>query len=163
MDYKEMIKAAQAKGFASEKKMWESVALMGKEMECLKRDNPKMYWRIMRKQHGIMYDRHYQAEFADYDVGQLCYTDAKGVKREGPHWTMEQIKEATATQAFPVDVTDYDKYVAYNATYADFCKEFCECEILKMAHLFWFADEDWNNDTACTKIWDYMCTHATLL
>lgn len=92
-----------------------------------------------------------------------CCPDAKGVKREGPHWTMEQIKEATATQVFPVDVTDYDKYVAYNATYADFCKEFCECEILKMAHLFWFADEDWNNDTACTKIWDYMCTHATLL
>lgn len=160
MNYTEMIKQAQAKGLASEKKMWESVALVGEGLECLKHDNPKMYRHIMRKQHGIMYNKHYQPEFADYDVSQLCYTDDKGEKHEGAHWTREQVKNATASLTFPVGVTDCDKYVAYNATYADFCKEFSSSDILKMAYRFWFADEDWSEDGTCTKIWEYMCLHA---
>lgn len=159
MDYKSMIKDAQSKGLANEKKMWESITQLGGVLENLKHEHPDMYWAIMRKQHGIMYDKHYTPEFAEHDVSLLCYTDSEGKKHQGAHWTREQVNNATASLTFPTDVTECDKYVAYNATYADFCSEFSSSDILKMAYLFWFKDEDWGSTT---KIWEYMCLHQKI-
>jgi hypothetical protein len=54
---------------------------------------------------------------------------------------------------FPADTNKWDKYVAFNAAYADFCKHFEAGDILKIGFSFFFADEDWGSTT---KIWEYM-------
>ena len=100
-----------------------------------------------------MYGCHYNEEFALYDVEQIHYTNKAGEKRFGAHWTVEQIESATAGMKFPMGTNKWDKYVAFNAAHADFCKDFDEASILKIGYSFFFADEDWPTDT---KIWDYM-------
>ena len=53
----------------------------------------------------------------------------------------------------------WDKFVAFNAMYADLCRFMDEDEIIKAAYAFYFHDDDWQNDGDCTKIWDYMTHH----
>ena len=79
--------------------------------------------------------------------------DASGNALEGPHWTKAQILSATSALEFPKGTTDCDKYVAFNAAYADFCKKFSEEQIIYIAYLFYFKDEDWKSEG---KVWSYM-------
>lgn len=86
--------------------------------------------------------RHFNEGTASEAVGGIYYTDKEGKERHGAHWTLDQIKEATKGMKFAVCVTDWDKYVAFNAAYADFCKVFTAEQVLQAAHAFFFADED---------------------
>lgn len=152
--YKKIIEEAQAKGLGSEKIMWQSVGDIDDMLCVLKKEHPEMYWKFIRKQHGLLYGNHYTEDFALWDVSQLKYTNKKGEKKEGGYWSVEQIEEATNGMTFPSGTTKWDKYVAYNAAYADFCKKFDDAQILEIAYLFYFADEDWNGRG---KIWEYIC------
>lgn len=81
----------------------------------------------------------------------------------GAHWTKSQIANATKGMKFREKVNDWDKYVAFNAMYADLCSDMTEDEIIKAAYLFYFQDADWQpEEDDCTKIWDYMSAHATM-
>ena len=62
--------------------------------------------------------------------------------------------------SFPSGVNKWDKLVAYNAAYADWSKKFDDAQILDIAYLFYFADEDWKHPS--TKVWDYMCLAHTM-
>lgn len=159
MDYKAMIAEAKNKGLTSEDKMWKSVEQLGDSLSAIKLTNPELYWDIMRTQHGIMFDKHYSEEFAKHDVDGIFYTDADGKEHEGAYWTLDEIKEATSGMKFPEGVNVWDKYVVFNACKADFCKEFEDDDIIKIGYLFFFKDEDWDDelDDSPTKIWDYMC------
>ena len=155
MTYRHMVETARKAGVTNEQKMWQSIESFSELLEELKESHPEKYWDFMREQHGIMYGGHYDEMFAEYDVRELEYTDKTGAKRKGAHWTHEQIESATAGMRFPSGVTKWDKYVAFNAAYADLCKVLDEEEILKAGHALYFADEDWGSDT---KIWDmYQC------
>ena len=149
--YKTMVKEAKAAGLTTEKTMWESIDSFSDLLDELKDAHPDMYWRFMREQHGLMHHNHYDESFALYDVAQLRYTNKAGEKMSGAHWTVEQIESATAGMRFPPGTTKWDKYVAFNAMYSDLSKGFEDGDILKAGHLFYFADEDWGDDT---KIWD---------
>ena len=158
MKYSEMILDAKAKGLTSEQVMWESVEDVEKLLCKMKEEHPKEYWMFLRKQHGRLYKNHYTEDFAEHDVSKLMWTDKEGKRHEGGHWTREQDKEATKTMVFPQGTTDCDKYVAFNATFSDLCKVVDdERTILKIAHQFWFADEDAPEG----KIWIYMCAMHT--
>ena len=150
MTYRKMVDAAKAAGVASEKTMWASIDAFSELLEEIKEAHPQKYWDFMREQHGIMYGGHYDEMFAEYDVRELEYTDKTGAKRKGAQWTLEQIEGATAGMRFPSSVTKWDKYVAFNAAYADLCKVFDDGDILKAGHALYFADEDWGSDS---KIW----------
>jgi hypothetical protein len=152
--YKKMIEEAQAKGLGSEKVMWQSVGEIDDMLCLMKKEHPEMYWKFVRKQHGLLYNNHYTEDFAMWDVEHLKYTNKKGEKKEGGYWSIEQVEEATKGMSFPSGTTKWDKYVAYNATYADFCKKFDDAQILEIAYLFYFADEDFKGEG---KIWRYMC------
>lgn len=152
MDYKEMIEVFTKNG-GSEKKMWETVAITGEAMHYIKEVDPDKYDCLMRRLSESLYGKHYTKDFAMHEVSQFSYTDAAGTKHKGAHWTVEEVEAATAGKTFPTGTTKWDKYVAYNATYADFSKKFNDEQVLCAAYLFWFADEDWNGDG---KIWDYM-------
>lgn len=119
----------------------------------LKENHEHDYNRLSRDMHEVLYGPHYTEETAEEDVAKLKYTDAAGVKHEGPHWTKAEILDATKSLPFPNGTTDCDKYVAYNAAYADFSKKFADSQILDIAYLFYFTDEDWNGSG---KIWRYM-------
>ena len=86
------------------------------------------------------------------DVSCISYTDKEERKREGAHWTIDQIEELTKNMAFPVGTTKWDKYVAFNSMYADLCKVLDDQAIIKSAHAFYFMDED----APAGKIWLYI-------
>lgn len=155
MRYKEMIEEAKAKGLTSERIMLDSVDDLDDMLCEMKREHPEKYWKFMRKQHGLLYNNHYDEKFARWDVEQLRYTNQKGEKKSGEYWSVSQVEEATKTMSFPNGVTIWDKYVAANAAYSDWCRKFDDKQVLEAMYLFYFADEDWDN--ASTKIWDYFC------
>lgn len=150
-----MIEDARSKGLTSEKTMWRSIEEMDSLLCMMEKEHPKEYWAFLRKQHGLLYNNHYTESFARWDVSKLKYTNKNGDKKEGEYWSAEQVEEATKGMPFPSGVNRWDKYVAANAAYADFCKRFDESQIIIIMHLFYFADEDWENPG--TKIWEYFC------
>lgn len=159
MMYKKMIEDAKAKGLTSDKAMWESIDELDEMLCVIKKEHPDKYWKFIRKQHGIMYNNHYDEEFARWDIEQLRYTNKKGEKKEGAYWSVEQLEEATKGFIFPNGVNKWDKWVAFNAAYADFCKKFDDAQILEIGYLFYFADEDWQGRN---KIWEYTCLNYSL-
>lgn len=153
--YQKMMEEAKKMGIPIEMKMTESVEEINELLRVVKKDHPKEYWTFLRKQHGVLFKGHYDQVFAEWDVAQIEYTDKAGMKRKGYYWTCEQIEEATKGMVFPEGVNKWDKYVAFNAAYSDFCKDLDDGQILKIAYSFYFADEDWPGGSG-TKIWNYM-------
>ena len=153
MNYRHMVDAAKRAGVTNEKTMWESIDSFSELLEELKESHPKLYWEFMRKQHGIMYHGHYDEAFAMYDVSKMHSVDKTGEKKEGAHWTSEQIESAVSGMKFPQGTTKWDRYVAMNAAYHDWHKDYADSDILKIGYDFYFADDDWGNDS---KVWEYM-------
>lgn len=164
MKYIQLIEQARATGVATEKKMNAAIEQMSCDLASIKNEHPDIYWRIMRHQHAVIYDRHYSEKFAHHDVNNLEYgeLDDEGMPTQyGPHWTSAQIESATKGLEFHPKVNIWDKYVAFNSMYADLCTDMSEEEIIKAAYLFYFRDAYWQYDD-CTKIWDYITMHATM-
>lgn len=152
IDYRQMIETAVKNG-GGDKAMWSSVDLVNELMGYMHEHHIDMYHHYMRKSYEALYGKHYNKEFAEEDVARLHYTDKEGKEHYGAHWTVEQIKDATAQYKFPEGTTSYDKYVAFNAAYADFSKKFDDTQVLCIGWLFFFADEDWKGEG---KVWEYM-------
>lgn len=153
MNYRKMVEHAKKAGVTNEHTMWESIDSFSELLEELEESHPQLYWDFMRKQHGIMYHNHYDEMFAMWDVSQMHSTNKSGDKKEGMHWTSEQIEAATAGMKFPPGTTKWDRFVAMNAAYHDFWKDFDDASILKAGYDFYFADDDWGSDS---KVWEYM-------
>lgn len=176
MSYLDLIKQAKAHGVTSEKKMWASIEALSDDLAPIEAAHPHIYWKLMRHQHAILYDRHYSEKFANHDVNALVWSDTAATVPDasasgslasgpgkGPRWSRSQILEATKALKFHPKVNDWDKYVAFNSMYADLCGEMDEAAIIKAAYLFYFQDKDWQPDhDDCTKIWDYTSLHSTL-
>lgn len=152
MNYRAMIETAVKSGHG-EKAMWASVDVTSELMEHLEHKHPELYEHYMRKSYEAINGKHYNRHFAEEDVAKLHSTDKDGKEHHGAYWTIEQIKEATADKKFHASTTDWDKYVGYNAAWHDFCKKFEDKDILTIAYLFFFADEDWKGES---KVWEYM-------
>ena len=153
MNYRHMVDTAKKAGVTNEKTMWESIDSFSELLEELKESHPQLYWDFMRKQHGIMYHGHYDETFAMWDVSRMHSTDKTGEKKEGAHWTSEQIESAVVGLKFPQGTTKWDRFVAMNAAYHDWRKDYADADILKIGYLFYFADEDWGDES---KVWEYM-------
>ena len=152
MNYKEMIELAQSRGRGTEQAMLKSIDSISNMLCSLVKHDKKAYWCFMRDQHEILYNYHYSPEFAEWDVSKLEWMDKDGQKHCGAHWTIEEIVSATKGLTFPNGTTDCDKYVAFNVAYSDFCKDYSETEIIKIAHQFFFND----SDAPEGKVWHYV-------
>lgn len=168
MTYLDLLKQAKSHGVTSEKKMWASIEAISNDLAPVEAAHPHVYWKIMRNQHAILYDRHYSEPFANHDVNALVWSkqpdgaDAQ-TSAHGPHWSRAEVVAATNGMKFHPKVNDWDKYVAFNSMYADLCAEMDDTAILKAAYLFYFNDKDWQPDEDdCSKIWDYTSAHATM-
>lgn len=158
MNYKHLLSEAQKRGLTNETKMWQSVALIGEGLDLLEDNHPEMYWKLMRKQHGIIYDCHYTEEFARHDIDKMMSIDRNGLTQRGEHWTKDEVLEATSGKSFPSGVTDCDKWVAFNAMWHDMHRKFDDEQILDIAYLFYFDDEDWKKPGS--KVWEYISLNA---
>lgn len=152
MNYKEMIELAQSRGRGTEQAMLKSIDSISNMLCSLVKHDKKAYWCFMRNQHEILYNYHYSPEFAEWDVSKLEWMGKDGQKHSGAHWTIEEIASATKGLTFPNGTTDCDKYVAFNVAYSDFCKDYDETEIIKIAHRFFFDD----HDAPEGKVWHYV-------
>lgn len=104
------------------------------------------------------HDGHFTEESAKEAVKNIRYTDKFGIVQTGAHWDLSQVKEATQNVSMPDGTTEWDKWVAYNAIYADLCRVLPDEQLLKVAYEFFFNDEDYvGNDS---KIWRYVMAMA---
>lgn len=154
MRYNDLIIEARRNGVWNDAAMEKSVKSIDDLLQYVKDVNKEVYWAFMRQQRGILYSHHYNEAFATYDVGQMCSTDKDGNTRHGAYWSVAQTEDATRGLDFPEGVTQWDKYVAFNAMWHDMRGSLDDSQILVAAYNFYFADEDCD-DTA-TKIWRYM-------
>ena len=74
MNYKQMIEQARANGMATEKKMWAAIETLSDDLLALEHTDPKLYWHILRRQHAVLYGRHYSEKMAKHDVDALVYS-----------------------------------------------------------------------------------------
>ena len=151
--YKKMIEMARAEGKATEEIMWREIKHVGVLLDEIKEEHPELYWKYIRKAHEYLFGEHYTPEFAEYDIEQMYSTDENGQKHMGAHWTRQQVVDAWQGKVFPAGTTDCDKWVAANAIWHDLHREFDDGDVLKAAYLFFFADEDSDDDG---KVWEYM-------
>lgn len=157
MNYKEMIELALERGHSSAQVMEGSVDQVSDMLCRLKCHDKHAYWRFMRQQHAIMYDCHYSPEFAEHDVAHLHSADEKGTIHKGAYWTVQQTSDAASCMTMPNGTNECDIYVAFNAAWHDLHRKFSDEQIICIAYLFFFCDEDWKGKN---KIWDYMSLNA---
>lgn len=151
--YKEMMTCAKEHGLLNEKVMQKSLLIMAEFVENMEQENPEIVDSFLREVHGLIYNNHYDEEFAMADVAMLDCTDRTGKRHRGNHWTSEQIEEATKHQSFPESVTKWDRFVAYNVIWSDLNKVLTDEQIIEATYYFFFADEDFAGKN---KIWSYM-------
>lgn len=159
MHYKELIKDYHAKGFGSEKKMWESIYALEDAMECLKEKDPDTYDEAMRDLHEVFCGPHYTECFAREDVAGMHHKNSKGEIIRGEHWNMDQVTSAAKGLPVPSTATPWDVYVALNANWHDKEVKFTEWfgpeaekRIVEDAISFYFNDADAPEG----KVWLYM-------
>ncbi len=101
--------------------------------------------------HEKQYGTHFNEFFAKTQVGFLRYKDPSGEERKGEHWSVDRIRELTCDKSFHDSVTIWDKYVAYNYTYAHLCETLSLEQITEVAYKLWFG-----NEYEYSKVWDFL-------
>lgn len=151
-EYKKMVESAVKIG-KGEKAMWRAVEVADNLLDKLHDEHPEEFDKYMRRMSEAVNGCHYTEELAKKDVEQMHHTGKDGMAHHGSHWSAEEIEAATNGKQFPQGTTKWDKFVAYNAAWHDFNKKFDDAQVLDIAYLFFFGDEDYEGDG---KVWKYM-------
>lgn len=158
-----MVKGNARKFTGDESVMWASIEQVSDLLEDIKEPHPDIYWAFMRRAHELMYGKHFDKEYAEWEVEQMHHQSPDGKEHRGAHWTMEQTNTVydKYRSRLPSEVTPGDFYVALNTQYHDLGqwlmehmpdKEEAEGAIIESAVKFWFMDDDW---PTATKVWCY--------
>lgn len=161
MTYAEIVRGNFPKFKGNEQVMWDNVCAVSDLLKKIKDVHPDIYWDFMRKAHVSMNGRHFNKEYAKWQVENMFHKGEDGRRYEGEHWTFEQTNAVMAKYRSRINAayTEWDFYVALNASYHDYCvmakkknPTDYESDIIEMAMAFWFTDDDWSG---ATKVWDY--------
>jgi hypothetical protein len=158
-----MVKGNARKFTGDESVMWASIEQVSNLLEDIKEPHPDIYWAFMRRAHELMYGKHFDQGYAEWEVEQMHHKSPDGKEHRGAHWTMEQTDAVydKYRSRLPSEVTPGDFYVALNAQYHDLGewfmghmpnKEEAESAIIESSVKFWFMDDDW---PTATKVWCY--------
>ena len=160
--YYDMVKANFNKLRNDEASMWKHIEVMDELLEEMEKPHKERYWEVLRDTHEIMYGKHFDKEYAEWEVEHMYHKDKEGRIHRGEHWPYE---DTTAVMSrykamLPAEVTACDFYVALNAQWHDyycwmrehFSAEEAEEAIIESAVRFWFLDDDWED---ATKVWCY--------
>ena len=127
---------------------------LGMATSCANLSKEEIYDRMRKALYETTYGKHYDECFAKDEIFKLVYRDCNGEEHHGEHWSLEKVKELTSKYEFGENVTDWDKYVAFNYIYSKFCCSFNFEQIISIGYLLFFAGKDSEG-----KIWDYMATN----
>lgn len=161
MTYKEIMMANFAKFKGNDTLMWDMIGDVSDFAEEVKEPMPEAYWKLMRKTHIRTVGRHFDKQYAVWQVDGMSHKGDDGKVYEGEHWSIEDTNAVLAKyrSRIPSAYNEWDVYVALNAHYHDYCawarRKFpndYESVIIEMAIAFWFNDDDWGSTT---KVWDY--------
>lgn len=166
--YYDMVKANFNKLRNDEGVMWGSIEMWDKHLEEMREHHPDKYWDVMRNTHELMYGKHFDKEYAEWEVEQMHHKSKDDKVHRGEHWSYEQTTEVMQLYKakLPAEVTPGDFYVALNTEWHDYicwAMEHFESEdeadkaIIEMAVRFWFMDDDWGDNT---KVWEYFRTKS---
>ena len=160
--YYDLVKANFNKLRNDDKVMWGSIELWDKHLEEMLPHHPDKYWEIMRDTHELMYGKHFDKEYAEWQVEQMHHKCGDKVHK-GEHWSYDQTADVMDDYkaTLPAEITPCDFYVALNSQWHDYhclymslfpSEEEAEKAIIESAIKFWFKDDDWaGND----KVWVY--------
>lgn len=161
--YYDMVKANYNKLRNDESVMRSSIEMWDEHLEEMREPHPDKYWEMMRRTHEMMYGKHFDKAYAEWEVAQMHHKGADGKVYKGEHWTMEEttMVMGRAGNTLPGEVTAGDFYVALNSQWHDYHNVMSkllpnEAEvdkaIIETAMAFWFKDEDW---PGVEKVWVY--------
>lgn len=163
MRYWEIIKGNIDKFKGDDAKMDKSLELVDELLEEMRHPHPERYWQFMRDSHEVFNGRHFDREYAEWEVERMYHKDKNGITHRGEHWSREQTNAVMASykSVLPSEVTPCDFYVALNAQWHDYCELMRELfaneeevnnAIIEGAVRFWFLDDDWES---ADKVWAY--------
>lgn len=161
--YYDMVKANYNKLRNDESVMWGSIEMWDKHLEEMREHHPEKYWAMMRDTHELMYGKHFDKEYAEWQVERMYHIGDDGKEYKGEHWAL---KDTTAVMQkyrghFPPDYNEFDFYVALNTHWHDtICTakrhfasiDEAEAYIIDEAVAVWLNDNDWGSHD---KVWSY--------
>lgn len=133
-----------------ESTMWKSVKFLSDAIEPMKDAHPEKYWQIVKGTYASMNGKHFNEEFAEWQVEQMHFTDKNGNLHKAPYWSADKVK--TIYEAHKSRIPDYncwDFYVTMNMVKAD---NYC---MLKM----WFPNT--NEDELDSKLAEMAINYLT--
>ena len=160
--YENLAKANYNKLRNDEGVMWGSIAIIDELLEEMAEHHKEKYWKVMRDTHELMFGKHFDKEYAEWQVEQMHHK-CGGKAYKGEHWSHE---DTTAVMqkyraALSPEITPCDFYVALNTQWHDYhcyfkehfdSEEEVELAIIESAGAFWFKDDDWESPD---KVWCY--------
>lgn len=161
--YYDMVKANFNKLRNDEGVMWSSIEMWDKHLEEMREHHPDKYWEMLRKTHELMYGKHYNKEYAEWEVDRMSHMGDDGREYKGEHWSMSDTTSVMSKfrGRIPAEYNEYDFYVALNTHWHDtICVakrhfstiEEAESYVIDEAVAVWFNDADWPTKD---KVWRY--------
>lgn len=161
--YHDMVKANFNKLRNDDGVMWESIKMWDEHLEKLREHHPDEYWEIMRKTHEMMFGKHFDKGYAEWQVSQMHHIGDDGREYKGEHWSITAASTVMQQYRgrFPADYNEYDVYVALNSHWHDtICTakrhfssiEDAEKYVIDEAIAVWLNDSDWGSND---KVWSY--------
>lgn len=161
--YYDMVKANFNKLRNDEGVMWSSIEMWDKHLEEMREHHTDKYWAMMRKTHEMMYGKHFDKEYAEWEVEKMHHKGKDGRVYKGERWSHDDTTAVMAKyrNVLPSEITPCDFYVALNTHWHDYIcwakdkfpsEAEAEGAIIEMAVRFWFTDEDWGDND---KVWEY--------
>lgn len=133
-------------------------------LNVVEHDNPKMFWKAMRKFHECIKGKHFNEMYARYQVDEMYHVTKSGTTCKGEMYSAETAKHIYEKRIRNIanSYNCWDVYVAINAQYHDYVELFKEWnptiidselkeKIIASAISFWFKDDDAEDG----KVWDY--------
>lgn len=168
MRYLNLVKENARKFTGDESVMWANIELVDELLDDIKEEHPDIYWMFMRKSHELMYGKHFNEEYAKWEVGNMYHIGEDGKTYKGEHWSLEQTNAVFSKYRSKINsnYNEYDFYVALNAQYHDVVcvakhhfgsEDALAAYIIEEAVAVWFNDADWSEG----KVWDYFAQRHT--
>lgn len=142
----------------------QAIASLYPALDDVEHNNPKMFWKAMRKFHEHIKGKHFDEMYAKHQVSEMYHVKRTGVVCKGEIYSIEYAKQIYEKKIRPINnnYNCWDVYVAINAQYHDYVRLFKEWnsditdehlneKVIDSAINFWFKDDDADDG----KVWNY--------
>jgi hypothetical protein len=105
-----------------ESAMWQTTKIVSDALVPMKEAHPEKYWQLIKDIYAVVAGPHYNEEFGQWQIEQMCYVDSNGNKVMAPHWTKAQYQAAYEQNRSRLNktYTAWDFAVAIEMQYSDY-------------------------------------------